>query len=140
MQYWNLPIGTGDIPPKLLSGVWLKNSGTLVQLHVTDAIESLGVSPLIDVLETLGLPAALPSSNTTENFNLTKTLAMIQYHFTISDLIVTVGFGAHPQNESRKMLLVCLHRFIYLNTLTVFSLLTSCRAVPHMYLVRQIVN
>ncbi|GFG29216.1 hypothetical protein Cfor_09736 [Coptotermes formosanus] len=72
----------------------------------TDDIENLSVSPLTEVLEMVGLPTALPSDNRTGNFSLTKTLALMQYHLKISDVIVTVGFVAHPQNKSRKMLLL----------------------------------
>lgn len=92
-----------------------------VKFRVTDDIENLSVSPLTEVLEMVGLPTALPSDNRTGNFSLTKTLALMQYHLKISDVIVTVGFVAHPQNKSRKMLLVRYCSY----TLRIFRLLRN---------------
>jgi hypothetical protein len=77
-----------------------------VKLRVTDDIENLNVSPLTEVLEMMDLPTTLPSDSTTGNFSLMKTLALIQYHLKIRDAIFTVGIEAHPQNKSRRILLV----------------------------------
>lgn len=72
----------------------------------TDDIENLNVSPLTEVLEMMDLPTTLPSDSTTGNFSLMKTLALIQYHLKIRDVIFTVGIEAHPQNKSRRILLL----------------------------------
>ena len=69
-------------------------------------IENLSVSPITEVLEMMGLPTAVLFDNVTGNFSLARTLALIQYHLKLSDLIFTVDFEAHPENNSRRILQV----------------------------------
>ena len=85
--------------------------------RVTGDIENLSISPLTEALEKMGLPSALPSENTTDNFSLTKTLALTQLHLHIREVLVTVNLVAHPHNKSRFMLGVRHCR--YLNTFRV---------------------
>jgi hypothetical protein len=92
----------------------------MVKRRVADDIENLNISPLTEALEMVGLPSALPSENTTENFNLTKTLALIQLHLQMSEALVTMDVVAHPYNKSRFILLVGHSR--YLNTHRVVTL------------------
>jgi len=80
--------------------------------RVTGDIENLNISPLTEALEMMGLPSALPSENTTENFGLTKTLALIQLHLQISEALVNVNVAAHPHNKSRLILLVGHCRYL----------------------------
>jgi hypothetical protein len=92
----------------------------MVKRRVTGDIENLNINPLTEALEMVGLPSALPSENTTENFNLTKTLALIQLHLQINEALVTMNVAAHPHNKSRFILLVGHCR--YLNTYRVVRL------------------
>ncbi|PSN56810.1 hypothetical protein C0J52_02674 [Blattella germanica] len=72
----------------------------------TEVLEILGLKPVTDILGIFGLSGRVPSSGTTEFFNLTRTLALIEYHLTISDLIVTVGVSPSPRDSSVRMLLL----------------------------------
>ncbi|XP_069683172.1 endothelin-converting enzyme 1-like [Periplaneta americana] len=71
-----------------------------------DHLESLSVKPMIDTLEMLGLPGKLPDEDSVRNFNLTRTMALIQYHLTIDKIIFSLGVGLDPHNETRRLLLV----------------------------------
>lgn len=88
-----------------------------MKLRVTGDIENLSISPLTEALEMVGLPSALPSENTTENFNLTKTLALIHLHLPIREALFAVTIAVHPHNNSRLILLV--RHCKYLNTFRV---------------------
>jgi len=88
-----------------------------VKFCVIGDIENLSISPLTEALEMMGLPSALPSENTTENFSLTTTLALTQLHLQIRETLVAVNIEVHPRNNSRLILLVRHCR--YLNTFRV---------------------
>jgi len=83
-----------------------------VKIRVTGDIENLSISPLTEALEMMGLPSALPSENTAEDFNLTKTLALIQLHLEIREIPVVVRIIAHPSNKSRYILQVRHCRYL----------------------------
>ena len=74
----------------------------------TELIELLGLYPLKQVLGKVGLPEDLPDVNSTEDFNFTEVLSQIHYHIPISDALFELGITVHPNDETKKVLLVCI--------------------------------
>jgi hypothetical protein len=106
-----------------MGNFWLKGTvilTCLMKLRVTGDIETLSIRPLTEALEMMGLPTALPSENTTENFSLTKTLALIMLHLRRCEPLLAMNIIIHPRNNSRLILLV--RYCTYLNTFRVVRL------------------
>ena len=75
-------------------------------------MESLGLKPVTDMLKYLGLPGSVPTENAIKFFNFTNTLALIQYHTEISDLILNVVISRNPKNSSLQILMVSIFKIL----------------------------
>jgi len=73
------------------------------QTFFSDALEELGLKPIMQILENVSLPKQIPNSKTAKGWDIAKTLAQIQ-RIMSQDLLVQLGPDLETADDGKTLL------------------------------------
>ena len=73
------------------------------QTFFSDALEGLGLKPIMQILENVSLPKQIPNSKTAKGWDIAKTLARIQRTMS-QDLLVQLGPDLETADDGKIVL------------------------------------